>query len=211
MSPRPRFKKLNRETQEAILQAAIEEFSANGLAGASYNRIIEKSGVSKGAMYYYFDDKADLYITAFRGVLAEIAQRMGGLALLEFPTDDFWAEIRDFHVRMTAYSIEQPLLIGLAKTFYMLPHGAGAPEPVAQFMSEARDWVARLLRVGQELGAVRQDVPLSLLVYLSFGVGEAFDLWGLEHWNELDEADIERIIDLNVDTMQRVLAESKED
>ena len=36
--------------------------TAHGFENASLNRIIKKAGISKGAMYYYFDDKMDLYI-----------------------------------------------------------------------------------------------------------------------------------------------------
>lgn len=59
--PRPRFQKLSIEKQQAILEAAAREFSAHGYEGASINKILETAQLSKGAAYYYFDDKADLF------------------------------------------------------------------------------------------------------------------------------------------------------
>ena len=55
---RNRFDNLGSEKQEAILRAAGEEFAEKGFAGASINRIIRESGMSKGSVYYYFEDKA---------------------------------------------------------------------------------------------------------------------------------------------------------
>ena len=76
MSPRPRFETLEPARRSAILDAAAEEFAARGFEAASYNRIIERAGTSKGAMYYYFEDKADLFTT----VVAEAAEQALGHA-----------------------------------------------------------------------------------------------------------------------------------
>ena len=77
--PRPRFERLDPERRGAVLDAAATEFAARGYDGASYNRIIERSGVSKGAMYYYFEDKADLYATVLGHALEGLGERIGDL------------------------------------------------------------------------------------------------------------------------------------
>ena len=58
---RPRFAKLPVHQQQTIVQAALDEFAAHGFRDASLNRIIETAGISKGSLYYYFDDKSDLF------------------------------------------------------------------------------------------------------------------------------------------------------
>ena len=68
--PLPRFDKLDDPRKRAILAAAAEELAERGFAGASYNRIIERAGISKGAMYYYFADKDDLYRTVLQAAIA---------------------------------------------------------------------------------------------------------------------------------------------
>ena len=60
--PRPRFDKLDLQTRSRILETAAEGFADSGFE-VSYNAIIERTGLSKGVMYYYFDDKEDLYLT----------------------------------------------------------------------------------------------------------------------------------------------------
>ena len=44
-------------TREAILDAAAREFAAEGYRGASLSKILVRSGVTKGAMYFHFASK----------------------------------------------------------------------------------------------------------------------------------------------------------
>lgn len=47
-------------TRQKILDAAFGEIRRSGFGGASINRIIEQSGVTKGALYHHFSGKAKL-------------------------------------------------------------------------------------------------------------------------------------------------------
>ena len=48
-------------TKRLLLDAATEEFSAHGLAGARVDRIAAKAGVNKERIYQYFGKKDDLF------------------------------------------------------------------------------------------------------------------------------------------------------
>jgi TetR/AcrR family transcriptional regulator len=52
------------ETRSRILDAALSEFAANGLAGARTEQIATAAGVNKALLYYYFESKEKL---VFRG------------------------------------------------------------------------------------------------------------------------------------------------
>ncbi len=45
------------ETRSRILDAALSEFAANGLAGARTEQIAVAAGVNKALLYYYFESK----------------------------------------------------------------------------------------------------------------------------------------------------------
>ena len=49
------------ETRAKILDAAVQEFSTNGLAGARMDQIAAVAGVNKALLYYHFDSKDKLY------------------------------------------------------------------------------------------------------------------------------------------------------
>ena len=52
------------ETRSKILDAAVQEFSRNGLAGARMDQIATLAGVNKALLYYHFDSKENLYLAA---------------------------------------------------------------------------------------------------------------------------------------------------
>ncbi len=55
-------------TRAHILDAAIRQFSENGLAGARTEQIAEEAGVNKALLYYYFKSKDALYAAALESV-----------------------------------------------------------------------------------------------------------------------------------------------
>jgi TetR/AcrR family transcriptional regulator len=60
------------QTRARILDAAVNEFSANGLAGARTEQIAEAAGVNKALLYYYFQSKQALYDAALESVAARV-------------------------------------------------------------------------------------------------------------------------------------------
>jgi TetR/AcrR family transcriptional regulator len=62
-APKPRLGSRGRpeESRAAILQAAVREFSREGVAGARTDAIAHAAGVNKALLYYYFKDKETLY------------------------------------------------------------------------------------------------------------------------------------------------------
>lgn len=57
------FKRLPVTKQNAILDAATECFADRGYYGASIKEICEKADISNGALYKYFKNKEDLFLT----------------------------------------------------------------------------------------------------------------------------------------------------
>lgn len=71
------------ESRARILDAALKEFSANGLAGARTDRIAATAGVNKALLYYYFDSKENLYLAALEMISAKIRDRTMAVFLRE--------------------------------------------------------------------------------------------------------------------------------
>jgi len=64
-----------------ILEAAKQEFSAHGLAGARVDRIAAKAGANKRMLYYHVGNKEDLYLTVLEGAYEKIRGEERTLAL----------------------------------------------------------------------------------------------------------------------------------
>jgi TetR/AcrR family transcriptional regulator len=62
------------ESRAAILQAAVREFSREGVAGARTDAIARAAGVNKALLYYYFKDKETLYAAVLDQVFEGLTQ-----------------------------------------------------------------------------------------------------------------------------------------
>jgi AcrR family transcriptional regulator len=56
--------------REAILTAALDEFSAQGFAAARMDDVARRAGVAKGTIYLHFRDKEELFQELIRSVLS---------------------------------------------------------------------------------------------------------------------------------------------
>ncbi|QWR78070.1 TetR/AcrR family transcriptional regulator [Candidatus Magnetomonas plexicatena] len=78
-------KQHDQDTRRRILDAAFEEIYLNGYQGASLNRIIEKSGFTKGALYHYFKSKKELALAAISETMSVFLKQYWELPLLKQP------------------------------------------------------------------------------------------------------------------------------
>jgi AcrR family transcriptional regulator len=56
------------ERPQEILEAAFAEFSRNGYAVTTLDKIAERAGVTKGTIYVYFENKEHLFISMVREI-----------------------------------------------------------------------------------------------------------------------------------------------
>jgi TetR/AcrR family transcriptional regulator len=66
----------NGHRKQAIVDAAIREFSTKGFAGARINTIARKAKVNKQLIYYYFDSKVGLYEAVLGHLIGRWDERM---------------------------------------------------------------------------------------------------------------------------------------
>ncbi|MBC5781891.1 TetR family transcriptional regulator [Ramlibacter sp. USB13] len=72
-------------TRHALLDAAEHVFLAQGVAGTSLNDIAQAAGTTRGAIYWHFKDKADL----FNAMMDRVAMPLqGALSLVDAQPED---------------------------------------------------------------------------------------------------------------------------
>jgi AcrR family transcriptional regulator len=75
------------QTRTALITAARRLFGAQGFAEVSAERVAREAGMTRGALYHQFTDKADLFAAVLDEVEAEIAQRVAGAVAGFDPAD----------------------------------------------------------------------------------------------------------------------------
>ena len=66
----------DRETKEKLLASAEHEFMEKGYQGASLRNICKNAGVTTGALYFFFKDKDDIFVSLVAPVLGSIRTMM---------------------------------------------------------------------------------------------------------------------------------------
>lgn len=71
--------------REAILAAALEEFSARGFATARLDDVARRAGVAKGTIYLYFRDKETLFQELVRAELSPVVKALEAAPMTDLP------------------------------------------------------------------------------------------------------------------------------
>lgn len=190
LAPRDRLAALPPERQAQLLNPAEAEFAAQGFAGASLNRILEQAGMSKGQAYYYISDKLDLYRAVIDRAFRRLASQMGFTFGTPTGPEAFWDRMKALFIRITEIMLAEERLSALACGIYESAETRGV---LAAIDASIRDAAADLVTLGQNLGAVRDDMPHALLFDLLFGMALEMDRWLAAHWHELDETEALRL------------------
>lgn len=202
--PRPRFEKLSPEKRERILEAAAQEFATYGYAQASLNRILETAGISKGAAYYYFDDKADVYLTAVHHYGLTVLQAIH-LDASMLTAANFWTAVADLYQQQFTAFADRPWVLGLLKSSGLSTDALAADAQLAALMAEVGQLMAALLQQGQALGVVRTDLPGDLLAAVVTAVDDAHDRWLFGRATPLNSAELESAAAQISDLLRRIL------
>ena len=188
------------------MEVAAQEFARYGFEDASINRILERAQMSKGATYYYFADKVDLFFTVVQYCnerLKLIDQEIDPATLT---AETFWPTFAELHRQPLIRSFEQPWLFAAVNAARRLSPAALERGPLASFARQLIAWVMTIVKRGQELAVIRIDIPDELIFAWLQALDEASDQWLLAHWKDLDRASIAQVSDQTVDAMRRVLA-----
>ena len=118
------------------MEAAAQEFAAYGFGDASVNRILETVQMSKGAAYYYFEDKLDLFFTVIHYCI-ECLKLDLELDPATLTAENFWPTFAELHRQPLLRSFEQPWLFAAVRA--------------AEHLSPART-TCHLCQAGQDLG-----------------------------------------------------------
>ncbi len=201
--PRPRFFKLDEHRRRDLLERATAEFVRYGYRGASLNRLLEAADLSKGTFYYYFDDRDDL----FGAVLGRFV-RPGGApeALLQVSSsEDFWLNLGRWMESLHAERLTSPADLALGREVLTLLGAAELPKPIDEVLCRVRREIARIVEVGQRVGAVRVDLESDLLFSLVVKLIEAMDFWAAERGHQAIDTDPRETIARTLSLLCRLL------
>jgi AcrR family transcriptional regulator len=85
--------------REAILHAALDEFSARGFAAARLDDVAKRAGVAKGTIYLHFRDKEALFQEIVRSLMGPFVGTIEGVFAADVPLRTIADQIVELFVR----------------------------------------------------------------------------------------------------------------
>jgi len=157
-APEPKFRRRSAERPTEIVAAALDVFSDKGFAAARLDDIAKRAGVSKGALYLYYETKEDLFRAVVRQAVAPNLDRMRA-ALDAFPGP--FPQFLGLFAQMIAANLGRAPVGPIAKM--IIGEGRNFPElarywhdqVVAPMLAALAGAIAR----GQDRGEVRPGDP----------------------------------------------------
>lgn len=158
----------NDSARDRLLAAAVRRFGAAGALGVTLDDIRKEAGVSVGAVYHHFPDKASLHAAAWLDVLDRY--RAGFLETLRRRSgaEDGVRGVVAYHLKWVAEHRDAAALLFSNRPI----HGVGADELRARnaaFYGEASAWWLTHVRYD-----VLRELEVELVHALWLGPSEAF-------------------------------------
>ena len=91
-----KISKLEPKRKDAILNAALKEFSTNGFDNASTNVIAKEAGISKGLMFHYITSKEKLFLFLYDYCVDRINKEY--IDLMNFNEKDIFERLRQSYI-----------------------------------------------------------------------------------------------------------------
>lgn len=159
--------KVGPETRQQILRAALKHFANAGYAATSVQQIVDDAKVSKPALYYYFGDKAGLFVALVNEALEERLRVMQEAAARG---KNFQEKGREILTALFEYFQEKRELTRIAfATAYAAP---GEIPEIPDYLNLCRrniDFIHSLIKDAQKSGELDERFDSHDLAYSFFG------------------------------------------
>lgn len=107
--PLPRFLRLDEAERSRILMSAAQQLATTDYSEVSMERIASAAGISRSAMYNYFDGREDL-VAAVREHAVSLARAALGKWVRTEQERDFWQSFSAAEERLRAFLAANPAL-----------------------------------------------------------------------------------------------------
>lgn len=150
--------------ERRLLESALHHFSEKGYAGTSIREIIESAGVTRPVLYYYFENKEDLFR---RLVEMKFAEYVGQIREVITQYGDTRERLREIMKGTFLLAEEELQVVQLILQVFFSPPAQGPPLDRNRLGRKRFKLIEEIMRVGLERKEISGGDPQSLaLVFI---------------------------------------------
>ena len=143
--------------REAILAAALDEFSLRGFEATRLDDVARRAGIAKGTIYLYFRDKESLFQELVRTMLTPLVGSIEAMVAADLPLSAMAGHFVDLFVR-EVYETRRKDVVRL-----MLAEGRRFPKLAEFYYREVLSRIIAAVRAPLARAAARGEVPQGLV------------------------------------------------
>lgn len=148
-------------TRRNILDAALVEFAAKGLAGARVDEIAERSGSNKRMIYEYFGNKEGLWLTVLENAYSRMREEEHAIDVARMKPEEGMRYLMEFNFKFCSRNPEFIALLNaenLHKASYLKDS-----KKIRELYTPLLVVITDLLQRGQKAGVFRKGIdPVDL-------------------------------------------------
>lgn len=159
--------------KERLLHVATRLFARHGFEGTSVQDIVDAAGVTKGAMYHYYDSKDDLLYEVYHQLLSMQQSHLEQIAKGPGTAEDRLRAAAADVVRTSLDNLDDTIVF--FRSLHMLPD-----DKRAQIRAERRryhDSFTALVEEGVKAGTFRADISADIVVHYFLSVVNQLGSW----------------------------------
>lgn len=200
--PKETFLNLPQEKKEKIFREAIKEFGEQGYEKGNIGKIAKESGIAKGSLYQYFQDKKGLYMYCVKESYS-ISMRYTSSKIKNLQEaniiDLFYDGFKDTWVFLKE---EQDLYIFLLTLTYDNKHNI-KDDALTYLLEQGRTFMRNLIETNKEKGYIKKDISTeSILVFI-----EGISARMKEYMRDFAEENHKNAYDMEFDDYEKFLKE----
>jgi AcrR family transcriptional regulator len=184
-----RFYKLTKEKQKHIIDIALKEFAAKGYVSSSINQISKMAGVSTGNLYYYFENKEDLYLTVVETIFNVMPNLDKNSKL------NFWNEIERNVRNRIIIAKENKDASKLLNRLFLYNDSMDDCDVEKIIKEKVQGEFKKIFDIGVQRGFIRSDMPKNYLFNIHLGLIYSTNRWLADNLDTLNNTEeIEKFI-----------------
>lgn len=168
------------KTRHYLMSAALEVFYRQGITRSTLQEIAEEAGVTRGALYWHFKNKEDLFSAMFETFFADILTRFNEQAINQ--ADDVWQYLRD-NLRAIMHNLQhdelhQKFCCVINVKCERTPHNQAIVQLAERYHEMLSNQIIAVVKIGHEQKKLPENIDLDLAtLYLRTNLAGLIRIW----------------------------------
>lgn len=168
------------KTRQHLLKAALDTFYLRGMTRSSLNEIAQNAGVTRGALYWHFKNKEDLFESLFQQMFTEISAQLA--EDIERGSPDIWQSWEEATINIFVRLESDEVFRKFCNVLHTKCEYTEQNHSIVKIMRSYQDMWRRQLCQVLELSLAQKKLPENLdrrlaVTYMMSVIVGLIDIW----------------------------------